>query len=323
MMKLKDIITEIRQYPGITRKRAIGPVVEILRTMDEHTASPVVTDFGEDAAALKYNDHYLLLAAEGMWPQFVNAEPYAAGKAAVMASVNDIYAMGGKPLALVNVLSAATEDDCRLIMEGVRKGCQKLKVPMVGGHLNPDARETSLSVAILGTAQRLLQCTNAREGQKIILAVDLKGVDGQCKSVESWDANSGKTSEYIVERLDILRSLAETDLCRTAKDVSNGGILGTLALLCECSRKGCVVMLDKIPQPPGVHLLKWLKAFLSYGFILCVDDYNLSPCLDSFHRKGIAAEVIGEVVKQPHVVIRSQGTEKVLYDFNKESIIGA
>jgi hypothetical protein len=321
-MELKDIINEIKCYPGITRKGPIGRVAEVLKDLDAEISSQVVTGFGEDAAALKYNDHYLLLAAEGMWPQFVKAEPYAAGKAAVMASVNDIYAMGGKPLALVNVLSAATEDDCRLIMEGVRKGCQKLRVPMVGGHLNPDAGETSLSVAILGTAQRLLQCTNAREGQKIVLAVDLKGIDGQCKSVESWDANSGKTSAYIVERLEILPSLAEAEICQTAKDVSNGGILGTLALLCECSRKGCVVMLDEIPQPPGVHLLKWLKSFLSYGFILCVDDHNLSPCLDSFHTKGIAAEVIGEIVEQPQVVLRSQGTEEVLYDFNRDSIIG-
>ena len=321
-MELKDIVTEIRQYPGISRKRAIGPVIDILRTVDEFTDAPLVTDLGEDAAALTYNDHYLLLAAEGMWPQFVKAEPYAAGKAAVMASVNDIYAMGGKPLALVNVLSAAREEDGRLIMEGIRKGCQKLRVPMVGGHLNPDAGETSLSVAILGTARRLLQCTNAREGQKIVLAVDLNGIDGQCKSVESWDANSGKTSAYILERLAILPSLAEADICQTAKDVSNGGILGTLALLCESSQKGCVVMVDRIPQPPGIHPIKWLKSFLSYGFILCVDDHNLSPCLDSFHKQGIAAEVIGEIVEQPRVVLSSQGAEEVLYDFTRESIIG-
>jgi hypothetical protein len=81
-------------------------------------------------------------------------------------------------------------------------------------------------------------------------------------------------------------------------------------------------MLDKIPQPPGVHLLKWLKSFLSYGFILCVDDHNLSSCLDAFHKQGIAAEVIGEIVERPQVVLRSQGTEEVLYDFNRESIIG-
>jgi len=321
-MELKDIVAAIRRYPGITRKRSIGPVLDMLKTMDDFSDCPVVTGLGEDAAALKYHDHYLLLAAEGMWPQFVRAEPYAAGKAAVMASVNDIYAMGGKPLAMVNVLSSTGEDDRRLIMEGIRKGCQRLKVPRVGGHVNPDAGETSLSVAILGTARRLLESTNARQGQKIVLAVDLKGIEGQCQSVESWDANSGKTSTHLVERLEILCALAEADLCRTAKDVSNGGILGTLAVLCECSRKGGVVDLGMIPQPPGVQLLTWLRSFLSYGFILCVDDANLAACLDPFHTTGIAAEVIGEVMEDPRLVLRFEGSEEVLYDFTRESLIG-
>ena len=324
MMKLKTIIDEIRNYPGMTRKRDIHHVVEVLRgvDIDIDVFSHVVTDFGEDAAAIKYDGKYLLLAAEGMWPQFIKAEPYAAGKAAVMASVNDIYAMGGKPLALVNVLSASKDEDYRLIMEGVHKGCQKFKVPMVGGHINPDSEETSLSVSILGTARRLLKSTNAKEGQKIVLAVDLKGTDGQCKSVMSWDANSGKTSSYILERLDILRFLAEEGICQTAKDVSNGGILGTVSLLCECSKKGGLVELDRIPKPPSIHLLNWLKAFLSYGFILCVDDRSLSDCLDSFRRKGISAEVIGEIRDQRQIVLNYQDAEEVLYDFNKESIIG-
>jgi selenophosphate synthetase-related protein len=321
-MMLKNIVDEIRNYPGITRKRDIGHVVDILRSTDVDAFSHIATDFGEDAAAIKYDDHYLLLAAEGMWPQFVKAEPYAAGKAAVMASVNDIYAMGGKPLALVNVLSTSKDEDCSLVMEGIRKGCQKFKVPMVGGHLNPDSEEISLSVSILGTAQKLLKSTNAQEGQKIVLAVDLDGTDGQCKTVMSWDANSGKTSSYILERLDILRRLAEEGICQTAKDVSNGGILGTISLLCECSKKGCSVVLDEIPKPSGVHLLNWLKSFLSYGFILCVDDNCLPACLDAFHKKGLTAEVIGEILEQRQIVLRYENAEELLYDFSKESIIG-
>ena len=321
-MVLKDIVDQIRSYPGITRKRDIGHVVKILRGVNRDASSQIVTDFGEDAAAIKYGGHYLLLAAEGMWPQFIKAEPYAAGKAAVMASVNDIYAMGGKPLALVNVLSASKGEDYKLIMEGVQKGCQKFRVPMVGGHLNPDSEETSLSVSILGTARRLLKSTNARKGQKIVLAVDLDGTDGKCRSVISWDANSGKTPSYLLERLDILRYLAEEGICQTAKDVSNGGILGTVSLLCECSRKGGLIMVDKIPKPPRVPLINWLKAFLSYGFILCVDDPYLSACLDSFHRKGISAEVIGEVLEWRQIVIQSKYAKEILFDFDKESISG-
>ncbi len=321
-MELTRIIDEIRNYPGITRKRNIHRAVEILRGIEADTFSQVVTDFGEDAAAIKHDDHYLLLAAEGMWPRFVKDEPYAAGKAAVMASVNDIYAMGGNPLALVNVLSAVNDEDYKLVMEGIRKGCQKFGVPMVGGHLNPDSKETSLSVAILGTARKLLKSSTAQAGQKIVLAVDLDGTDGQCKSVISWDANSGKTSSWLLERLDILRYLAEENICQTAKDVSNGGILGTIALLCECSRKGGLVVLDKIPKPPGIQLTNWLKAFLSYGFILCVDDNNLSVCLDSFRKKGMAAEVIGEISESPQIVLQSESSQEILFDFTRDSIMG-
>ena len=75
-VELKTIVNEIRNYPGITRKRGLHQVVEILKSTGGDAASSVVTDFGEDAAAISYGDHYLLLAAEGMWPQFVKTEPY-------------------------------------------------------------------------------------------------------------------------------------------------------------------------------------------------------------------------------------------------------
>ena len=321
-MELHDIISDIRNYPGITRKRDIGRLAEMLQGGGGAGRSTrVVTGFGEDAAAIAYGDHYLLLAAEGMWPRFINAEPYAAGKAAVTASVNDIYAMGGRPLAMVNVLSVATGEQRDRVMEGVCKGCEKLMVPMVGGHLNPDAGEVSLSVSILGAARSLLQSTNARAGQKIVLAVDLNGERGQCTSVTSWDVHSGKTPEYLVERLSLLPHLAEAGLCRTAKDVSNGGIVGTLSLLCEYSGAGALLDLDAVPRPPHMDLLAWIKAFL-YGFLLGVDEPALSACLDAFRQKGITAAVIGEIRAERRMILRFQGDEATLFDFTRESLTG-
>ncbi len=322
-MELQDIIRDIRNYAGITRKKDIGRVVEILQGNQGAAQSRVVTGFGEDAAAISYGDHYLLLAAEGMWPRFINAEPYAAGKAAVTASVNDIYAMGGRPLAMVNVLSVSTGEQLDRVMEGVRKGCDKLMVPMVGGHLNPDAGEVSLAVSILGTARSLLKSTNAREGQKIILAVDLNGERGQCKSVTSWDVHSGKTSDYLVERLSLLPYVAEMGLCQTAKDVSNGGIVGTLSLLCEYSGAGALLNLDAIPRPPDMELLGWIKAFFSYGFLLCVEDPSLPSCLEAFQKKGITAVVIGDILKERRMILRYNGDDAVLFDFTRETLTGS
>jgi hypothetical protein len=317
---LKDIIDEIRNYPGITRKRDIYQVTDILRFVSDFGST--VSDFGEDAAVIAYGDKYLLLAAEGIWPRLIKDDPYAAGKSAVMACVNDIYAMGGKPLAMVNVLGATSPGDYQQVMEGIRKGCQKFKVPMVGGHLHPDAQEISLAVAILGEAKKLLTSSSAQAGDDIILAVDLEGRGNACKSVISWDANSGKSSAEVLSRLEVLPCLAEDGLCLTAKDVSNGGIIGTVCLMLESSGKGGVIDLDCIPLPKGFAPIDWLKAFLSYGFILSAQNKNTTAILSRFRGKGITAEVIGAVIDQPEVLIKKGDEKDVFIDFSTESITG-
>jgi hypothetical protein len=317
---LKDIIAEIRNYPGITRKRDIYQVTDILRYVSDFGCT--VSDFGEDAAAIVYGDKYLLLAAEGILPRLIKDDPYAAGKASVMACVNDIYTMGGRPLAMVNVLGATSFEEREKVMEGIRKGCQKFRVPMVGGHLHPDVQEISLSVAILGEAKKLMRSNSARAGDDIILAVDLEGRGNACKSVISWDANSGKSSAEVISRLEILPCLAEDDLCSTAKDVSNGGIIGTICLMLESSKKGGVIDLDSIPRPSGFDQIDWLKAFLSYGFILCAQGDSTISILSRFREKGITAEIIGTVVDQPEVLIKRGDERGILIDFSKESITG-
>ena len=317
---LKEIIHELRNYPGITRKRDIYRVTDILRFVSDF--GNTVTDFGEDAAAIAYGDRYLLLAAEGIWPRLIRDDPYAAGKASVMACVNDIYATGGRPLAMVNVLGATTAGDYQKVMEGIRKGCQKFKVPMVGGHLHPDAQEISLSVAILGEAKKLLTSSSAQAGDDIILAVDLEGRGNACASVISWDANSGKSSEAVLARLEVLPSLAEDGICSTAKDVSNGGILGTISLMLENSGKGGLINLNAVPRPEGFDPVDWLKAFLSYGFILCAQSNNTPALLKRFRDREITAEIIGTVLEQTEVLLTSGDEKDVFIDFSKESITG-
>lgn len=217
---LKELIERIRSYEGITRKNEISFVVDQLREVSDF--GETVIGFGDDAAVMKDGDGYLLLSADGMWSRLISAEPYAAGKASVMVSVNDIYAMGGRPIAMVNVIATGNREECRLILEGIKKGCEKFRVPMVGGHVHPNSNGNELSVAIIGRAKQLLTSHTAKCGQDIVLAIDLEGRQG-CQSVKSWDSNSGKTSEEVLERLEVLPFLAEEGLCETAKDISNGG----------------------------------------------------------------------------------------------------
>ena len=264
-----------------------------------------------------------MLAADGMMTRLLVNEPYAAGKAAVMVTVNDIYAMGGRPLAMVNVLASGDDAHRSKVIDGIRKGCEKLQVPMVGGHLHPDAspEAPSLSVAILGHATRLLRSHLAAPGDDLIFAADLSGQVG-CHSVVSWDANSGKTAEELIHRLEVLPIIAEKGWAYACKDVSNAGLLGTLSIMMENSGRGADIDLDAVPCPPQLGILDWMVSFQSYGFILSVNPENSGSVIDLFRERRIHAGVVGRVTDQRQVTIRSGSDSETVFDFTQDKITG-
>jgi uncharacterized protein len=320
-MNLSALVAKIKNYPGLTRKKPIQEVFQKL-VMDQ-AYGPQLPNFGDDAAVIPWGDEYLLLAADGIMPQLLITEPYAAGKAAVMVSVNDIYSMGGRPLAMVNVLAYGDAAGRTAVIEGIRKGCEKLRVPMVGGHLHPDAPAAApaLSVAILGKAKRVLRSHLAQTGDDLILAVDLEGQKG-CRSVVSWDANSGKSSEAVLHRLETLPLIAEQELAMAAKDISNAGILGTTSILLENSGKGAIIDLPSIPKPAGIELFDWLVAFQSFSFILSVPIIHRKRVCALFEERHIRAEVIGKVTDNRQVILTEGPEKENLFDFSKEKITG-
>jgi hypothetical protein len=318
---LNQIVNRIRNYEGLLRKQPIEGVFDKLVLHGQ--PGPQLPNFGDDAAIIPWKEGFLLLAADGIMTRLLVNEPYAAGKASVMVTVNDIYSMGGRPLAMVNVLASGDEDHRAKVVEGIKKGCEKLKVPMVGGHLHPDAPENSpsLAVAILGHANKLLRSHLAKAGDDLIFAVDLKGDKG-CRSVVSWDANSGKTPEELLYRLETLPLIAEKELAQAAKDVSNAGILGTVSIMLENSGKGAIIELDSIPKPAEIELSDWLVCFQSFGFVFSVSPEKSEAVIALFREREITTAVIGKVTDEPIVKLKNGPESKTLFDFRKDKITG-
>lgn len=321
MEKLEEIVTSVRNYIGLLRKNPIAEVVEQLRST--HAYGKQLPNYGDDAAVIPWQDGYLLIAADGMMTDLMINEPYAAGKASVMVTVNDIYSMGGRPMAMVNVLASGQPVQRREIVKGIEKGCHKLQVPMIGGHLHPDApvETPSLSVAILGFARNLLRSHLAMANDDLIMAVDLNGQLG-CRSVTSWDANSGKSSEQLRHRLEALPEIAEGKLAVAAKDISNAGVIGTMAIMMENSNQGAVIDLDAIPRPADLALDHWLHCFQSFGFVLAAPPDNTPEICRIFEARGITARRVGVVQAEPTVSLTMNGAEMQLFDFRQEAITG-
>jgi uncharacterized protein len=318
---LGEVVKNTREYLGLTRKR---PIREVYDKLILHgVTGPQLPNYGDDAAVIPFKDEYLLLAADGMMTKLLQNEPYAAGKASVMVTVNDIYSMGGRPVAMVNVLASGDDNHRSRIIDGIKKGCEKLNVPMVGGHLHPDAPADSpaLSVAILGRARKLLRSHLAEPGDNLVFAADLSGQPG-CSSVTSWDANSGKTTEELLHRLETLPLIAEHEWACACKDVSNAGLLGTLSIMMENSGQGALIDLDTIPCPAPLTLPEWLLSFQSFGFILSAPPEFSTRIMELFNQRGIDSAVVGKVLAGRTVTITSGSESRTLFDFEKDRITG-
>lgn len=320
-LDLPRLAEKLRAYPGLTRKAPIAEVFSEL--VAGGPAGAALPNYGDDAAVIPDGDGYLLFATDGIMTGLLLNEPYAAGKASVMVVVNDIYSMGGRPLAMVNVLAAGEPEQRSLVVAGIKKGCVKMGVPMVGGHLHPDAPagQPALSVAIIGRAKALLRCHLAEPGDALLLASDLRGQPG-CTSVKSWDANSGKTTEQLRERLEVMPGIAEDGLALCAKDISNAGVIGTLAIMMENSACGARLDLGALPAPPGLPLEDWLLSFMSYGFVLALPAGNAAEVVSRFGAVGIDAAVVGEVTEGSRVELSHGESEELLLDWAQRPITG-
>jgi uncharacterized protein len=319
---LASLAAQLRQSLNLQQKQDIQTAARALSSLSIETASAIA--LGDDCAAIPDGDGYLLLAAEGMLPEFLEAEPWFTGWSAVMVNVSDIYAMGGRPIAVVDTLWSQFQDTDRTWVErvwaGMNAAATAYQVPIVGGHTNCHSAYNALSVAILGRAQKLISSFAARSGDRLLLATDFRGKSHP--SYPFWDAATTAPPERLRKNLAILPHIAEMQLCHAGKDISNGGLIGTALMLLETSSCGAVLDLDRIPCPKGISLDRWLISFPSYGFLLSVRPDLVETVRNCFLEQNLICEAIGEVEVGTKLILRSQQETVVFWDLEQQPLTG-
>ena len=280
------------------------------------------TQLGDDTAVIKQDDDYLLFAAEAIHPPLIVDSPYTAGRAAILANVNDIYAMGGKPLAVVDTIISPEIIVASEIMRGLKDGCSRYDVPIVGGHLTATGHTPAVTVCILGRAKNILSSFNAQPDDVLLHVTNLKG--SFHPGFQFWNCSSHLTDVELIRDLSILPRIAENGWCDTARDISMAGVLGTAIMLLELSGVGAEINLDTLKQPFGAadRFFDWLLCFPSYGFLLSVRPWYLSDVQLAFHKHGISCSSIGKVTADCKVNLVSDDKVAVLWDFDKEPFTG-
>jgi AIR synthase-related protein len=314
-MMLSAIVEMLRNAKGVAHKRDIAPVLARLN-LGADTAVAV----GDDCAAIPDGDGFLLLAIEGFMPEFLSADPQFAGYCGVMVNLSDIAAMGGRAIAVVDAIWSADATAALPVLSGMKTAAARYQVPIVGGHTNTRAGVNLLSVAILGRARKLLTSFDAKPGENIVAAVDLRGF--MRAPAPYWDASTRADPARLRGDLELLAEIAEAGLCAAAKDISMAGIVGTTVMLLEASKLGGVIDIAAIPKPQSVALEHWLTVFPSYGYLLSVAPAQTDVVLARFAARGIDAGVIGKTDDTRLVRLRDGAQECLFWRLADDGLIG-
>ena len=311
--ELDEVVRAVREAPGLRAKASLALVGEVLGAGDW------IHGPGDDAAVVDAGGARVVAGGEAIFPPFVAGDPRGAGIAAVVANVNDLCAMGARPLAILDTV-VAPEPVARLALEGMRHASALYRVPVVGGHLTVRDGPPSLSAFGIGEARgALLSSRHVAPGQALMLACCL---DGSMRTDFPYFSSSAQRGDRLADDVRILPALAEDGICVAARDVSMAGVLGSLAMLLEPTGCGASVDLDALPRPPGVALTTWVVAFPMYGFLLCADPDAAGECRARFAARGLACEVIAAVDGGGELRVRRGGDERLVLDVRREPVTG-
>ncbi len=287
------------------------------RTRDEQTAAwqQLIIGIGDDAAAWQ-GDASTQLATTDSLIQGVHFPsdmiPWEGlGWRAMAANLSDIAAMGGVPgYALISLaLPDDTEvEDVTALYQGMIELAQQFGVAIVGGDTS-SATLVAITITILGSTREqdkhILTRSAAMVGEKIAvtgyLGAAAAGVRVLKKHLQldpEATACLKKAFFHPCPRIAEGRLLIEQGV-RTAIDISDG-LISDLKHICQASRVGARIEVDRVPIEPTVRANfgdEALELALSGG-----EDYELLFTADTGSIDKIRAAascpvtVIGEIV---------------------------
>jgi selenophosphate synthetase-related protein len=244
----------------------------------------------------------------------------------VLVNIHDIAAMGGHPIAMVDIFSIAKTTIQELVVKGMHDASAQFGVPIVGGHLHPDAPYSVIDVAIIGSAKMdaIIYSHTARSGDSVVAAIDLSGrVHPSCAL--NWDSVTMKSAADVRKQIAIMEEIGKRHLVTAGKDISNPGLIGTLGMLLEVSGKGAKIDLGLIPKPDlaanNMTFEQWVRMYPGMGFILTAGKEHVMELISLFASVGITAAEIGTVNSSRELVITYNGQETEVFNFIDDGIM--
>jgi len=296
-------------------------------------------DTSDDAGVYKLNDDTALVQTVDYFTPVVD-DPYMFGAIAAANALSDVYAMGGKPLTVLNIVGFPIANlDKKILADILRGGADKVREAgalIVGGH-SIDDRDPKFGMAVTGLVHPEKVWTNAgaKPGDKLILTKPI-GV-----GIITTGIKRGKATEeairLVTETMAALNRVpAEAAMEHTVHactDVTGFGLAGHALEMARGAGVGIVLNASQVPVLPQtrelvedkiypggtVRNMEWVQADVIYaegvtetdkiilcdavtsgGLLLSVPAEEVDALITKLHERGIAAASVVGEVVADH-----------------------
>lgn len=307
----------------ITELGEFGLIERIKQILGEKSPGEVV-GVGDDTAVLKVSGDKLLLATcdvqiEGRHFLREKITPYQLGKRVAAINLSDIAAMGGVPTYALASLALPTQTTVEFIEElyqGMKDFFGHFGAYVVGGNLARSSKEIFIDVTLLGEVEpeRVILRSGARPGD-VVLVTGVLGNAAAGLQVLLGNINIDRLrvdsliEAYLTPEPQVHVGQVLTNLqCVTAMADVSDGLAGDITRICEASRVGVEIWINKLPiseltrklaDQNSKNPLDWaLYGGEDYQLLFTVPPYEVKKVMTAIREEtGIEVTSVGSILK--------------------------
>lgn len=240
-------------------KLAPGDLAQVLSKLPTQSFENVIVGFdtADDAGVFRLSDDVALVQTVDFFTPVAD-DPFVYGQVAAVNSLNDVYAMGGKPLTALSIVCYPQKGDWDIlgeILAGGQSAMNAEDVVVIGGH-SVDDQEMKFGYSVTGIINPTQVITNggAKPGDALILTKPI-GTGAINTAVKHGKARPA-TIAAVVEAMTTSARRASEMMQRlganACTDITGFGLLGHAYELAKASNVTCELESKLVPLLPDV-----------------------------------------------------------------------
>ncbi len=309
--------------PQILEKLVLQPVTH----SKVHRADVVVRPkTGEDCSAIDPQGELCVFSTDP-----ITAATKDAGYLAVHINCNDVFSAGAQPIGiLMTVLLPPNSDEADLehLTQGALEAAAEVGIEILGGHteVTDAVNRPVISATIIGkTRKHHMICTGgAQVGQDVVMT-KWAGLEGTVIIAQEYEQQlQGLVSETLLQEAKEYKGflsvgkeskIAVEHGATAMHDATEGGILGAVWEVAECSGLGVRVFADAIPLTEATKEIcgqaEIDPLLLISSGTMVITAFDGQQLVEKLRVAGVEAAVIGTMTEKEKTIIR-QDTETIL-----------